>query len=373
MKHVVLLKSRAGNYGGLEKYASRIANAFHERGAKVSILTTGKTLQSEFPIYSTKTFSWPAFIRMEQFDHFTKNWIEKNQVDLVFGMDRNRFQTHIRAGNGVHAAFLKSRLLTEGKAKVFLCKMNPLHRKILELEKAAFENPLLKKLFTNSHMVKKQILEHYNTDPNKVQVIHNGVEWEEMHDDFNNWEDGKKLALQEFGLNPEHFQFLFIGSGYLRKGLDRLLGGLSQLKQKDFHLSVIGKDNNVDLYRAKAVQLGLKDHVTFFGASEKTRLFYQLADSLIIPSFYDPFANVTVEALAMGLFVISSKLNGGYEVITPENGTVIEDLLSTDAMVNALEIAMNHKKTPLSSSSVRNSIKYLDFSNQMRTLMDSCG
>jgi UDP-glucose:(heptosyl)LPS alpha-1,3-glucosyltransferase len=373
MNHVVLLKSRSGGQGGLEKYASRIARAFVEKGAKVSILTTGDALQSEIPVFSTKTIPWPAFVRMEQFDSFVQSWLKKNKADLVFGMDRNRFQTHFRAGNGVHAAYLESRILTEGRLKALLCQCNPLHLKILELEKAAFENPALQKLFTNSHMVRNQVLERYNTDPKKVQVIHNGVEWHEMEADFDNWPQGKTRALQKFNLNPNYFHLLFIGNGYLRKGLDRLLLALSQLKMREFHLSVIGKDNQMDLFRAKAVQLGLKDHVQFFGPSQEIRLFYQLADALIIPSFYDPFANVTVEALAMGLFVVSSKHNGGHEILTPQNGAVIEDLLSTDAMVDALQRAIQHKKNLVQARLIRESVKHLDFSHQLKILMESCG
>ncbi len=56
------------------------------------------------------------------------------------------------------------------------------------------------------------------------------------------------------------------------------------------------------------------------------RPFYQLADALAIPSFYDPFANVTVEALAMGLFVVSSRSNGGFEILDPSKGIIIENL-----------------------------------------------
>jgi len=372
-KHIVLLKSRSGNHGGLEKYASRIANAFIQRGANVSILTTGDPLQSEIPVHSMKTVSWPAFIRMEQFDGFVRRWLKKNRADLVFGMDRNRYQTHLRAGNGVHAAYLKSRLLTEGRAKVFLCKLNPLHRKILELEKTAFENPALQKLFTNSHMVRQQVLEHYTVAAEKIQVIHNGVEWSEMEGDFSQWEQGKAAALQKFHLSPDLFHFLFIGNGYLRKGLDRLLIGLSRLQRRDFQLSVVGKDNEMDFYRAKAVQLGLKDHIHFFGPSREIRLFYQLADALIIPSFYDPFANVTVEALAMGLFVVSSKHNGGHEILTSKNGALIEDLLSTDAVIQALETSLKHRKTGPSAQSIRESVQHLDFSHQLQILMDSCG
>ena len=118
LKHVVLLKSRARNGGGLEKYAARIASAFANRGAeKISVLTTGSSQLPSPPIsfYPFQTSPWPSFLRMEQFDRAVAGWIEREKPDLVFGMDRNRFQTHFRAGNGVHLSYLKSRILTEGK------------------------------------------------------------------------------------------------------------------------------------------------------------------------------------------------------------------------------------------------------------------
>jgi UDP-glucose:(heptosyl)LPS alpha-1,3-glucosyltransferase len=373
MKHVVLLKSRSGNQGGLEKHASLIAKAFVERGARVSVLTTGEQVVSDIPVFSTPTVPWPAFIRMEQFDRFVKRWLKENRADLVFGMDRNRFQTHIRAGNGVHASYLESRVLTEGRRKALFCKFNPLHRKILNLEKEAFENEGLQKLFTNSYMVKNQVLKWYRVDPSKIQVIHNGVEWKAMEEDFADWENKRLEGLKKFNLNPDHFQLLFIGNGYLRKGVDRLLTALSCIKRKDVQLSIIGKDNQLDFYRAKAVQLGLQNQVHFFGPSQEIRLFYQLADALVIPSFYDPFANVTVEALAMGLTVVSSKNNGGHEILKPQNGILIDDLVDTDSMIAALNETLLRPKTKKRAFDIRSSVEYLDFSNQMRILMDFCG
>ena len=369
MKHVVLLKAKAGNAGGLEKYASRIASAFRAKGARVSILTTGSV--SADGIYNLPTTAWPAFLRMEQFDRAVQDWLKKNQAYLVFGMDRNRFQTHIRAGNGVHAAYLESRTFTEGWMKRWTCKFNPLHLKILALEKEAFENPLLQKLFTNSHMVRGQILERFQTDPNKIQVIHNGVEWHEMQTDFDAWAELRPTLALEKGLDPHCFQFLFIGNGYLRKGLDRLLEGLQRLKC-DFQLSVIGKDNKLDEYRAKANRLGLGSRVFFFGAQADIRPFYQIADVLVIPSFYDPFANVTVEALAMGLFVVSSKQNGGCEILTPQNGAIIPDLLDVDSLVDTLERATQHPKKTANSLLARRSVEHLDFSRQLTTLIEAC-
>ena len=373
MKQIVLLKSRSNNCGGLEKNAARIADAFSSRGHQVKILTSGSSHSASEKIVAFKTVSWPGFVRLEQFDRSVQDWLGKNQADLVFGMDRNREQTHIRAGNGVHAAYLDSRIHTEGKFKHWLCLMNPLHRKILEIEKAAFENPRLKKLFANSAMVRRQILTRYKIDPAKVEVIHNGVEWSEMEGDFTSWKEGKAAALKKFQLDPGKFHFLFIGHGFLRKGLDRLLEALSLLPFRNFHLSVVGKDKRTGFYRDLVGRLGLKNQVRFFGAVAEIRPFYQLADALVIPSFYDPFANVTVEALAMGLFVVSSKYNGGSEILTPENGCIIERLLDPDSMTHALMQAVQRPKTGSSSQICRKSVSHLDFPKQLSKLIDACG
>lgn len=371
-KQVVLLKSCVSSSGGLEKYASRIAAHFLEKGCNVTLLTNGSSPSlGSIRVFAAKTWNWPAFIRMEQYDRFVRGWLEKNPADLIFGMDRNRMQTHLRAGNGVHAAFLQSRILTEGRLKWLVCQANPLHLKILQLEKDAFENPLLQKLFTNSYMVKQQILERYRTDPSKIEVVHNGVEWHEMQNAFDAWPSKKPLTAKQLGLDTSLFHFLFIGNGYLRKGLVQLLKALARLPRKDFVLSVIGKDTRSEEYRALADRLKLKNRVFFFGPQKDPKPFYQMADALVIPSFYDPFANVTIEALAMGLFTLSSKTNGGYEILTADNGAVIENLTDIDAISASLLEAFRRPKTPESAKRIRDSVRHLDFSHQMPLLIDA--
>ncbi len=357
---VVLLKAKLGQKGGLEKYARRIAAAFLAKGANVTFLTA-----QTFPICR-----WPTFLRLEQYDRCVCRWLKNNRADVVFGMERNRVQTHLRAGNGVHAAYLKSRLASEGQIKYAICQINPLHRKILELEKEAFEYPGLKKLFVNSRMVLQQVLEHYAIDPGKIEVVHNGVEWEEQADNFASWEQGKKAALAKFDLDPHLLHLLFIGNGYKRKGLDKLLEALAIRRDRDFHLSVVGKEKHIQRYLSKLARLGLEKRVRFFGPQEDVLPFYQLADVLAIPSFYDPFANVTIEALAMGLFVISSKTNGGHEILTKQNGAVIENLLDPESIASSLDLAF--RKTPSSASAIRATVSHLDFSRQLANLVDGC-
>jgi UDP-glucose:(heptosyl)LPS alpha-1,3-glucosyltransferase len=302
----------------------------------------------------------PQFLRLERYDRFTKEWIEKNQPDLIFGMERNRIQTHLRAGNGVHAAYLQAR----GWLKRTLAFFSPFHAKILQLEQAAFSYSGLQKIFVNSHMVQREVESYYNVDPEKICVIHNGVEWEEMGSAFAKWPEEKQP------IDSSLTHFLFVGNGYGRKGLTPLLLALAQMKERAFHLSVVGKESRLSYYQALTIKYNLAKNVTFFGPQINLTPFYQRADVLLIPSLYDPFANVTVEGLAMGLFVISSKFNGGHEILNKENGWVIPDLHDPHSFASLLTSALERRKTDFSAQKIRDSVQSLDFSLQMRSLLD---
>lgn len=363
MRRVTLLKSRFSHRGGLEKYTLRLAQAFVEAGCKVNLLTTidphafsipGVTI---IPVAPTSKFT---LYHLLQFDEACKKWLKKHPQDIVFGLERTTSQTHYRAGSGVHKVFLKRRSLVDGWWKRMTFAINPLHKTLLYLEKKALENPALKVLFTNSEMVKEEVLETYDVSPTKIEVVHNGVEWKEWEEPFYQTFDKEREEL---------FHFLFIGNGYRRKGLEFLLRGLSLLPIRDFKVSIIGKDKETAYFQKIVHSLAMDSQVSFFGPQQKILPFYQAADVLVIPSIYDPFANVTVEALAMGLFVVSSRYNGGKEVLTTENGILIESLTSPESIAEALKKALNHKKTLSSAEKIRLSIQRLDFSQQLNKIV----
>jgi UDP-glucose:(heptosyl)LPS alpha-1,3-glucosyltransferase len=370
---VFLLKSNLAQLGGAEKMALRLAKAFQSRNHPVTILTTGEISSlSDSPtqIISASHLPKLSVLKVRAFDRFCMEKLKQRGSAIVFGLDRNQFQTHIRASNGVHAAYLERRSIHEGFMKALSFKLNPLHHLLLKLEKAGFEHPELEKLYTNSAMVKAEILRFYNVLPKKIHVVHNGVEWKEMEQDFNDWVSKREEIFSTLKLNPNCFHFLFIGNNYQRKGLEPLLRALALLPSKEFHLSVVGKEKNCAHFVHLVHSLKLDKHVSFFGPQKKIVPFYQVADALVIPSFYDPFANVTVEALAMGVFVVSSKANGGHEVLTADTGAIIEDLMVPEVMAVALQRAMTRPKTVESANAIRQSVKALDFSEQMTHFLE---
>jgi len=371
--NVVILKSRLTHLGGLEKHALWLAKEFVARGCHVTILSTGNTdvEDSPFRVINLCRHSSLGAIQLRRYDRLCRKWLKEHPADIVFGMDRNNAQTHYRAGNGVHAAYLQQRKKYDPLLKRLSFSINPLHRTILSLEQQCFEHPELEILFTNSRMVKEEILQHYETNAQKIQVIHNGVEWKEMQENFEQWPLVRSAWLTEFDLDPSCYQFLFVGQGYRRKGLHALLRGLAHLKNRDVQLSVVGQDKEIRTFEALTHQLDIAQQVKFFGSRNDVRRFYQAADALAIPSIYDPFANVTVEALAMGLFVVSSKTNGGREILSPSSGCIIEDLSSIESIAQSLLVALNYPKTPPSATLIRNQVQHLDFQQQQHKMVSA--
>ncbi len=368
---VLFLKSAILKRGGLEKYTLRLAAGFKEQGHDVTILTTdykeGALPYNVIDLGKKLSFSLLELLR---FDLAARKVIKKLSPDIVFGMERHFcLQTHYRAGNGCHAAYLDRRKKGESWLKGVSFSLNPLHKLILSMEKKTFESPQLKRLYVNSHMVEREILAYYpKVDPKKIMVVHNGVEWHEFEKPFEEGLKSKGAIMHSLGLNPGAYQFLFVGNEYGRKGLHQLLEALSHLKNKNFELTVIGKERNPEPYKLHAKALRLEKQVHFIGQVSEMKTYYTASDALVIPSLYDPFANVTVEALAMGLKVVSSNANGGSEVITSELGYVYR---TPEELLEALEAVMKQPKTPASAKAIRQAVAHLDFSNQIQKIVSN--
>ena len=376
MKRVAILKSRFGQNGGLEKYTAYTAEAFAKQGYEVTVLTTLQRRHKSpfllpphmpFRLVTLGASSWLGAKDRLDFDLQCRRWLRRNKQDIVFGMDRNTCQTHYRVGEGVHKAYLNKRSRTEPLHRRFSFPINPLHRVNLYLERKTFRDPKVRAIFTNSHMVRAEVARHYQVDRSRLHVVHNGVEWSELQGTFDSWQS---MDRTEIGLDPSRYQFLFVGHGYRRKGLAYLLKGLALLPRDAWELSVIGRDRNEAHYEALVRRLGLQKNVHFFGAQSQVHHFMQAADAIVIPSLYDPFANVTLEALALGCYVVSSPYNGGKEILTPQTGTVINSLFDPDSMAEALSQALEFPKTPDQALITRNSVQHLDFSSQLNKMID---
>lgn len=375
---IVFLKSNILKRGGLEKYTLRLASGFASHGHDVTILTTdypqGSLANIGCNVVSVGQSTSFSLLQLMKFDAACKKYVARHTPDIVFGMERNFCpQTHYRAGNGCHKAYLDRRRKTDSWLKAASFAINPLHRLILDMEESTFESEELKRLFVNSSLVQQEICNYYpKVDPKKIAVVHNGVEWKELQKSFDEGLSIRPKIIKSLGLDPHVHQFLFVGNEYGRKGLGLLLEALVLLPKNAFQLVVIGRERKPAAFIEKAKRLGLEEQVKFIGGVSEMKPYYSAADTLVIPSFYDPFANVTVEALAMGLRVISSSSNGGSEVITSsELGSVFTELNDPSELATCLQDALNHPKTLTTATGIRQAVAHLDFANQIGKIIDA--
>src|SRR5205814_4728258 len=98
---------------------------------------------------------------------------------------------------------------------------------------------------------------------------------------------------------------LFVGSGFARKGVPALLEAMSALDRSSY-LLIVGRDKRQARYEHRARALGIAPRVRFVGAQPDVTPYYGAADVLALPTLYDPFPNVAIEALACGLPVVTS-------------------------------------------------------------------
>ncbi|MDP7113584.1 MAG: glycosyltransferase family 4 protein, partial [Myxococcota bacterium] len=151
-------------------------------------------------------------------------------------------------------------------------------------------------------------------------------------------------AREEFHLVPEDTVMLFVGGDFERKGLDsaiRVLGALQE--RSDLKLLVVGHDRRFERFMGLAQQLGVLEQVHLTGVLDRIERVYATADLLLLPTRYDPFANVTLEALASEVPVVTTGTNGAAEVLRScESVSIIDDPEDVEGMVNAVRAFLDH-------------------------------
>jgi D-inositol-3-phosphate glycosyltransferase len=156
------------------------------------------------------------------------------------------------------------------------------------------------------------LIEIYGVDAERIALVPCGVDLARFRP------LDKEMARRSLGLNGEKM-ILFVGRMEPLKGLDVLLGAAARLDEEPaFKLVVVGGDGNgtgadeAQHLRRLSACLGISDRVSFTGpvGHDRLPLYYNAADVCVVPSHYESFCLVALEAMACGTPVVASRVGG---------------------------------------------------------------
>jgi D-inositol-3-phosphate glycosyltransferase len=165
----------------------------------------------------------------------------------------------------------------------------------------------------------EQLTQLYGADPGKIHVISPGVDTDRFHP------IPAAHAKERIGICPDRRMILFVGRIEPLKGIDHLLEAIARVVDRLPELRnglcvpiIGGEPNRIDeddeMVRLQELRerLGIRDVVTFLGSKNQDTLqyYYSAAEMVVMPSDYESFGMVALEAMACGTPVVASDVGG---------------------------------------------------------------
>jgi UDP-glucose:(heptosyl)LPS alpha-1,3-glucosyltransferase len=304
MNLLLVISHFQASTGGAEAFAVMVARRLTDRGHRITVFAEDGSAPEGIELVCGTLDS-------------VSTCVEAVGPDLVLDWGLNVPADVHRLGGGTHREFqrifLESCPALTRPVKAALYRLLPRHRRIAASERALLEAPGAH-FIAVSDFVRRQVLRTAAVEPDRVCVLHNGVDTDRFHPDRNPEE---RCALRaRIGLQADDVAFLFVAHNLKLKNV-RLLSTIFPRVRRECptaKLLVLGRRNP-----------GLRaDWARYVPHTDRPEDVYAAVDALVHPTYYDACANVVLEAMASGLPVVSSDRNGSAELIRDgSNGFVL--------------------------------------------------
>ncbi len=333
---VALARYRYSSHGGAERSADSLARGLAQAGAEVRILSADwrSSPGGGIPVERISVPRRPSPVRLFLFAERVRAWARANPGWLLFSFERIPGADVYRAGDGCHAEWLiRKRPLRPRTWR--LDYLRPFNLSSMLLERRTFRSERLQVVIAISRMVKEDILRHFRVPEEKISVVYNGV-------DLARFPPERKAAARaslrrRLGAGPDETLFLYVGSGFARKGVGTLARAAARLKAGGipFRLVLVGK-GDPGSYRSASGPAFASMHFT--GPRTEIDDDFLGADAFVFPTLYEPFGTVCLEAMAAGLPVVTTRYSGASEVLSDgETGFVLSDPLDDAGLAERME------------------------------------
>ena len=378
---LALIRQRYTPFGGAERFMDR---AIHALGNDADISVFAREWRGEAAGYRFIECNPPHRSKVQRergFSESVRTALRSEQFDLVQSHERMvpdgiTAPFLYRAGDGVHATWLRERARAQGVMGSLRNAVNPYHRFMTALERDMFTHPNLAGVICNSRMVRDDIAARFAVPASRLHVIYNGVDLDKYHPRLRGDLHGHRPeTLGGSASSPTSPLLLYVGSGFERKGVKQLLNAFARAGTNaagaaaQATLVIVGADKHAARYARLASQLGIGTRVRFVGAVADVTPYYAAADAFVLPTLYDPMPNAALEALACGLPVLTTITCGAAELIREGVNGYVRDALDVDGLAQAMTLLANPARSASMRAAARASVAHLSLDAMAQQLL----
>lgn len=198
------------------------------------------------------------------------------------------------------------------------------------------------KVISISDSVKKFYENNFLYKKTKFQTIYNGIDLNPFLNIAKNRESKTKFQ--------KPFYILTIASLTKQKGHEYFLNILYEVKDYNFEWHLVGSGNRVNKIKVKADKLGILNKIFFHGEQINVMEFYEKADLFVLPSLWEGFGLVLIEAASANVPIFASNVDGINEILNILKAGIPFSIKNQKESSNKLKSIM--------SNDANNSIKY---------------
>jgi UDP-glucose:(heptosyl)LPS alpha-1,3-glucosyltransferase len=231
-------------------------------------------------------------------------------------------------------------------------RLNPYHRVRLHLERTMLAEGGHARLLAIADGAKRDIVDLYGVPAEEIDVLPLGF-------DPRAFDPGKRAAARaqarvHFGYAEDDSVLVFIANELERKGFGVLLDAVARLDNPAVKILGAGRVSP-EGYASQMQALGLTDRVRWVGSSTDVSVLHAAGDAFVLPTRYEAWGLVIVEALGSGLPVVTSRLAGAAIAVSDrETGWLLED--HEDPTELAAAIRWSLSSAPASAQAIAASV-----------------
>jgi len=350
--------------GGLARHVRKLAEALVRQGMSVDVLTRGVGREGSaepcvqeirgVSVHRVREPSWPrelnrfvAWVAQMNQDMLAAGEMlaQEHAYDLVHGHDWLVGKASAKLADRLGVPYVTTIHATEhGRHQGWVDK--PPQSQIHAIERWMARRA--DAVIVCSYYMRGHVADIFDIDERSVAVIPNGVDPTELR------ATGDLEALRREFAAPHEKLVLLVGRLVYEKGFQLALDALPDVIEQvgNVRFLVAGSGTHEQELKAQAKRLGLSDHGTFLGwiGDDALHSLYRIADLCVVPSIYEPFGLVALEAMASGCPCIVADTGGLREVVprgervglrfnggdAEHLGVMIERLLIDDALRDRL-------------------------------------